>query len=141
MYYRKVVKYKYMVESMFFTFRLPEGCRDFGPSSPHKFITVDATGWVTVSKGYGWNGASGPTFDSKSTMVPCLMHDVCYDLLAAGCLPRECRKAIDKKMQRDLKAWGMNPFRAWYWYCGVRVGGYNHGKDPDPDQWKVHEII
>jgi hypothetical protein len=140
MLYREITGYKYMLEKAFI-FRLPKDCRKFGPSSPHRFIRVDAAGWVTVYKGYGWNGASGPTFDSKSTMVPCLMHDVCYDLIANGCLPRSCREPIDQKMRRDLVAWGMNRVRAWYWYWGVRIGGFNHGKDPDLKQSAVKELI
>ena len=138
--YRDISKYKYMLEDTV-TFRLPRGCREFGPCTLHNLIFVDALGWVRVLKGYAWNGASGPTFDSKSTMVPCLFHDVCYDLMANGKLPRKCRKAIDEKMHRDLIAWGMNKFRAWYWLVGVRAGGVFFARDPDKDQAKVHKII
>ena len=40
------------------------------------FFTLQEDGTLIVNKGFAWDGASGPTFDSRSSMRPSLVHDV-----------------------------------------------------------------
>ncbi len=42
----------------------------------HAYFTLTKTGKLRVKKGYAWDGASGPTIDTKDSMSPSLVHDV-----------------------------------------------------------------
>ena len=98
----------------------------------YDFFTLTASGWLHAKKGYAWDGASGPTWDTKSSMRPSLVHD-CY-----------CQAAKDRRIDykefspqynrvfRDMCIEdGMWPLRASIWRTGVIIG---HGGDPDiPD--------
>ena len=46
-----------------------------------------ADGTLVVPRGYCWDGASGPTLDTKATMVASLVHDVFYQMMREGLLP------------------------------------------------------
>ena len=39
----------------------------------YEFFTLTADGYCKVRKGFAWDGASGPTFDTKSSMRPSLI--------------------------------------------------------------------
>jgi hypothetical protein len=56
-----------------------------------EWLTLDVDGTLTIRAGYAWDGASGPTYDSKSSMRGSLVHD------------------------------GMLAPRAWLWYHAVRI--------------------
>jgi hypothetical protein len=43
-------------------------------------------GTLVISPGYAWDGASGPTYDSKSSMRASLVHDALYQLMRLGLL-------------------------------------------------------
>jgi hypothetical protein len=95
----------------------------------YPFFTLKTNGVLMVCRGYAWDGASGPTFDTKSSMRPSLVHD-CF-----------CQMAKDRKI--DYKTYapqynelfkrmciedGMWPARAALWKAGVIVG---RGGDPE----------
>ena len=40
------------------------------------FFTLYPSGLLTIRKGFAWDGASGPTFDTKNSMRASLVHDV-----------------------------------------------------------------
>ena len=76
-----------------------------------------------IEAGYAWDGASGPTVDTKATMYPALIHDALYQLIRLGILPPGSRKEADKLFRRLLKEYGMTFFRRWYFYQAVRWFG------------------
>lgn len=98
----------------------------------YPYWTLHDDGLLEVSAGFAWDGASGPTFDTKSSMRPSLVHD-CF-----------CQMAKDRRL--DYKTYapqyndlfrrmciedGMWGWRASIWKAGVIFG---HGGDPDiPD--------
>ncbi len=95
----------------------------------YPYWTLHDNGLLEVSAGFAWDGASGPTFDTKSSMRPSLVHD-CF-----------CQMAKDRRL--DYKTFaplynelfekmcvedGMWKMRAALWKAGVIIG---HGGDPD----------
>ena len=93
-----------------------------------EFIEMTTLGVLTVKKNYCWDGASGPTIDTKNTMVPALFHDALYQLMRMGLLDRKWRKAVDRlfyDMLRARKTWRV---RARAWYKAVRKGASKSSK-------------
>ena len=43
-----------------------------GNSIKHDYFTLAKNGTLTVKKGFAWDGASGPTLDTKDSMSPSL---------------------------------------------------------------------
>jgi len=95
----------------------------------YPYWTLHDNGLLEVSAGFCWDGASGPTFDTKSSMRPSLVHD-CF-----------CQMAKDRRL--DYKQYaplynalfrkmceedGMWKLRAAIWQAGVIFG---RGGDPD----------
>lgn len=79
-------------------------------------------GWIIIWAFYGWDGASGPTYDSKNSMVGSQVHDFLYQLMRDGKLSRKFRKKSDLAIYYLIRRDGMSWFRAKYWYRGVRIG-------------------
>jgi hypothetical protein len=101
--------------------------------SPEKDIITEygfflATGWIGIRKDYAWDGASGPTYDSKNSMIGSMVHDLLYQIMRDGLLKRSFRKKADLAIYYLVRRDGMNYFRAKYWYAGVRVGAGKHVK-------------
>jgi len=95
------------------------------------WITLDTTGTITIKRGYGWDGPSGPTYDTPDFMRAALVHDALYQLLRMKKLGNNdlerasFRNAADLEMRRISKEDGMNPIRRWATYMGVSVfAGY-----------------
>ena len=75
-----------------------------------RFISLLRDGTLTISAGYAWDGASGPTIDSKSSMRGSLFHDAIYQLIRMCWLPQSYRNLADVEFGRLLKEDGM-----WWW--------------------------
>lgn len=60
------------------------------------YFTLERSGRLTGKKGYAWDGASGPTFDTKNSMSPSLDY-VHFD----GCVNHGIKQA-SKFLQRAL---------------------------------------
>lgn len=87
-----------------------------------RFITIHAC-VITVKKGYAWDGASGPTVDTKNTMRGSLFHDALYQLMREGLLSRSLKASADNIMQTIMIEDGMWLFRAKYFLWGVNKFG------------------
>lgn len=87
------------------------------------FCVIDTNGDIWIAKGYSWNGASGPTIDSKKTECLSLFHDLWYQLIRLGYLPESYRKKGDQMLYKLGRRDGMWKIRIWYWYQGVRWQG------------------
>ena len=81
-------------------------------------MTVD--GLITVKRGYVWDGASGPTWDTKNTMLGSLIHDALYQLMRGGLIGQDWRKRADEVLYEILIDKGMWKLRAKIWYRAVR---------------------
>ena len=90
--------------------------------SEHKtrFIRLETMGLLTVFDGYAWDGASGPTIDTRNSMRAGLVHDALYQLMRAELLPQSRRKEVDWEFYQLLRKDGMSRLRAWIWYRAVR---------------------
>ena len=95
------------------------------PSCYHEetFLFCICASKVIVRKGYSWDGASGPTIDTRNSMRATLIHDVLYQAMREGGLSLMARKWADKEFLRILENDGMHWLRRWYWYLGVRWFG------------------
>lgn len=90
------------------------------PDCQEELLSVSGA-TLTILPGYAWDGASGPTVDSPSSMRGSLVHDALYQLMRMGVLPESCRPAADKVFYRLCIEDGMDRFRAWVWYWAVRL--------------------
>lgn len=79
-----------------------------------QFIDVTIDGLMTQKSGYSWDGASGPTRQTKTFARGSLVHDGGYQLIREGALPMSARPLLDAELKRICIEDGMNPFRAWY---------------------------
>lgn len=73
-----------------------------------RFITIGKGGRVVIKVGYAWDGASGPTIDTLSSMRCSLVHDVLYQLMRMGMIHENFRGMADELLceigQKD-KMW------------------------------------
>lgn len=95
----------------------------------HEFYTLDADGRLLIQAGFAWDGASGPTIDTKASMRPSLVHDCFCQMMAARELDYKTYSphvhALFKAMCIEDGMWG---WRAAIWHWGVIFG---RGGDPD----------
>ncbi len=95
-----------------------------------EYITLTKAGKLTIKKGYAWDGPSGPTVDTLNFMRGSLVHDALYQLMREKHLDNGThRDDADRLLQQMCKEDGMSAARAWWVYCGVRLGG---GPAADP---------
>jgi len=101
------------------------------------FVALGPLGILTLKKGYCWNGASGPTWDTPSCRRGSALHDAGYQLLGAKLLPMNTKGHIDKAWLHDICIEdGMSAFRAGYWLWGVQTfgGGVINRKVPKEEE-------
>jgi len=112
--YRKLNGYKY---------ELTKGYIHGGVNIPgmvgNDYVVLD-NGYLLIRKGYAWDGASGPTIDTKTSMRGSLVHDALYQLMREKMIGLNYREEADKELHRILLEDGMLKFRADYWYWFVR---------------------
>jgi len=114
--YREITRYKYeLMETL--TTRV-----QIDAEAHTEFIDL-SNGFLTIRAGYCWDGASGPTVDTKSTIRGSLVHDALYQLMRMGLIGQEYKPIADQTFRRLIKNNGMGSFRAWYYYNGVRFFG------------------
>jgi len=86
-----------------------------GFSAKTPYIELLPNGTLTISNGYAWDGASGPTLDTKSSMRGSLVHDAGYQLLRLGLVPQSTRQLWDDELHDICVEDGMWHFRAEGW--------------------------
>ena len=105
--------YKYRLEETF-EFQLRRyGIKDCFCKTP--FIELTG-GRIIIKKGYAWDGASGPTIDTKSSMKASLVHDALYQLIRLKLLPFSYKAIADKNFYNICLQDGMWKWRAKLWY-------------------------
>lgn len=85
-----------------------------------EYLHLHDDGWLLIRKGYTWDGASGPTIDTKSSMRGSLVHDAFYQLIRLESIPRECRILADKELKKKCIMDRMWKCRAKLWYKILR---------------------
>lgn len=103
------------------------------PDYSGDFLSVSGSA-LTIEKGYAWDGASGPTWDSKSSMRASLVHDALYQLTRLGVLPEASRVFSDDTLYQLCVEDGMFKPRAWSWWKAVRLmagGAAKNGTERD----------
>jgi hypothetical protein len=101
--------------------RIPELVGAVAEPVSTDWVELDPDGTLRLRAGYACDGASGPTFDSRSSMRGAFYHDGGYALIRAGLLSGEWRPQLDKMFYRVCLEDGMFSPRAWLWYHAVRI--------------------
>jgi len=92
------------------------------------FIEILPAGRLKIKKGYAWDGASGPTYDSLSTMRAALIHDVLYQLMRNKIIPESFRGMADELLYDIGTNDGMCKLRAGGWVLGLDAFGAANAK-------------
>jgi hypothetical protein len=113
--YRK--GYKYQLAN---TYSIPTGITGYDIKT--EFIDLDIFGMLTIQQGYAWDGPSGLTFDTKSSIRGSLVHDALYQLLRQQLLPQKYRINADILLRQICIKDYMIKIRAWIWFISVHYG-------------------
>jgi hypothetical protein len=113
-YYKSGYKYQLVKDYTIFVGITPKGLIDT------EYLTLTTKGYLTIKRGYAWDGASGPTLDTSDSMRGSLVHDALYQLMRMGLLDHKWRKTADRLLRDICLEDGMIRERAEYWYDGVR---------------------
>lgn len=108
------------------------------PDAPvkHEYFTLAKTGKLWIKKGYAWDGASGPTFDTKSSMRPSLVHDVFCQMMRSRLLDFDLwQDKVNELFKQHCIEDGMGGFRAGYWHAAVEFANAGH-----PDQGESNPV-
>lgn len=136
--YRKLSGYKYVLDDAF-SAHVPE----LVPARIETDYFAVVGGELTVFKGYAWDGASGPTLDTKSTLAASLVHDVLYQCIRSGILSANARRVADEVLHRLMleepaKFGWWAKIRANYYFLGVRLFG---GSAASPRKTEPQNIV
>lgn len=94
------------------------------------FYEIHSTGTIIGRKGYAWDGASGPTVDTKSAVRGSLGHDIVYQAMREGFLDWKWKEEIDEEFYRWIREDGMWRWRARLWLRAVQKHGGKEKCDP-----------
>jgi hypothetical protein len=84
------------------------------------FYVLQPNGYLIIKEGYAWDGASGPTIDTKNSMRPSLVHDVFCQAQRAGQINHKYwSHTINKFFEEMCIADGMLGIRASLWRMAV----------------------
>ena len=97
------------------------------------FLTLTLDGWLTIHKGYAWDGASG-AIDTDTIMRGCLVHDALCQLMREGLLPTTYRDKADDVFEEICLEDGMSEARAALDQLGLLLsgGGYVEPENRKP---------
>lgn len=115
MQYKKGYKYQLQKDEIFV---LGEAFRFPNPRLSPLVTLMD--GVLHVKKYYAWDGASGPTKDTKNSMRASLGHDALAQLMREGLISPSLWRAADSEFYKWLKEDGMSSFRLWFWIRGLK---------------------
>ena len=88
-----------------------------------QFITLTKMGEMIIHAGYAWDGASGPTWDSKNSMIGSLVHDALYQLIRLGLIDVKYKEYADQLLHDICVEDGMFGIRADFWKWAVLTFG------------------
>lgn len=114
-------RYKWRLDETY-VYRFPfYGCDG---SDIDGYVSVNKKGLLRIEKGYCWDGASGPTWDTVSVRRASLVHDAWYQLIREGVAPLSSKDVADSVLYRIMIEDGAWEWRAKIWRWAVdRFGG------------------
>jgi hypothetical protein len=86
-----------------------------------QFISLSKEGVFIIKKGYVWDGSSGPTLQTKSTMRGSLLHDALYECMRKERLAQVHRYQADVIIRDTCIEDGMFKWRAKGWFDALRL--------------------
>lgn len=107
-----------------------------------KFYSISDTGILKIEKGYRWDGASGPTFDTKATMRAGCIHDVLYQAMRENKLDIYKYKGMaDSELGSIMKEDSESPeiwsnIRSSYYEWAVNIAGWKAAGGSNMDALK-----
>ncbi len=105
----------------------------------HPMMRMEKDGTFYIKARYSYDGASGPTIDTKSSMRGAAGHDGIYQATRLKLLPISCRALADNDIERWTCEDGMFGWRAKCWHFFLGLGG---GPAANPrDENKYREIL
>jgi len=114
---RRINKYKYeLLEDYYIQTDLRPRQNRIGANN---FVELHINGVLLIKRGYCFDGTSGPTWDTETTMRAGLVHDVMDQLMREGKIWFGNVDYADKLFRQILLEDGTNKFRAWYYFKGV----------------------
>jgi hypothetical protein len=131
--YRKIRRYKYQLME---PYQLKTGIKGYQVDTPYLKLAED--GLLEISKGYAWDGPSGPTIDTLNFMRGSLVHDALYQLIRIQGIPPAYKEYADLLLKKNCLEDGMSKFRASYVFHAVRLFG---GPSAKPGSDKPDRII
>ena len=93
-----------------------------------RFISIGKGGRLVIRAGYAWDGASGPTIDTLSSMRASLVHDALYQLMRMGVIHEGFRKIADDLLCGIGKKDKMWVWRVHAWHKILSVVGASNAK-------------
>lgn len=84
------------------------------------YINLKINGNLLIKNGYAWDGASGITIDTDSSIRGSLIHDSFYQLMREKYLRKKNRLAADEILRDTCIEDGMYKWRANIWFFCVR---------------------
>lgn len=118
--YQNIKNYKYQLVQTF-VIKTPIKNQGF----KHELFVLKDDGTFVINGGYLWDGVSGPTWDTKSTMIPGLTHDAFYQAIRLEVLPLCFKREIDTFFHAQMLKHGVWKLRAGYFYIAVKELGHN----------------
>lgn len=114
--------YKYEVTETYYV-KLHFKSKDYVKSEFYDFC-YNKSGWLVLKAGYRWDGASGPTIDTISTIRASAIHDAIYQMIREKKLSRDFKAAGDKELGIVMRE-DYHP-KNWFqrWWSGVRASYY-----------------
>jgi hypothetical protein len=102
------------------------------------YIKLNEDGLLEISRGYAWDGPSGPTIDTLDFMRGSIVHDALYQLIRIEKIPPHYKEYADLLLKKICLEDGMSSFRANYVYQAVKLFG---GASAKPGSEKPDKII
>jgi hypothetical protein len=94
-----------------------------------EWLLLNNEGFLSIMRGYAWDGPSGPMPDFPNAMRGSLVHDALYQLIRLGFLGTQYRDTADKLLRTLCIEDGMTHPLAELVYQGVHLFG-NPYADP-----------
>lgn len=85
-------------------------------------------GKLSLRFGWGWDGPSGPTWDTKSSLPTSAVHDFFYLCTRKGWLPINLKPEIDKFLMDLGRYHGMWFIRTRLWFRGVSMFAFGSAR-------------
>lgn len=97
------------------------------------YFTLNMNGDLVIHRGYAWDGASGPTFDTASSMRASLVHDVFCQVMRDKRLSYEkWQNKVNDLFEKMCIEDGMWAWRAKLWHAAVEFADAgNPSQGPD----------